>query len=171
MPPPLHVPLQQSEPIVHVSPGCPIPAPAQQTLLFMSQLFEQQSVFPLHCADVAPHMPPSPVVGASDAESPGAGLSLTGPSPGACESCGACESWGDDVSGVLDESIVLGASLLVESGVDALSVDPPSLGEGVEPELPHAARGYPNARTSRSSDLRMSTGVPGEEPVIDWSLD
>jgi hypothetical protein len=89
------MPLQQSEPIVHVLPDCTVPAPAQQTLLFMSQLFEQQSVFPLHCADVAPHMPPSPVVGASDAESPGDVPSLTGPSPGACESCGDCESCDD----------------------------------------------------------------------------
>jgi hypothetical protein len=40
----LQVPLQQSEPIVHEVPGCPVFAPAtQQTLLFMSQLFEQHS--------------------------------------------------------------------------------------------------------------------------------
>jgi hypothetical protein len=92
---PLHVPLQQSEPVMHVAWGCPIPAPAQQALFIMSQLFEQQSVFPLHIADVAPHMPPSvvpSVVGPSDAESPGDVPSLTGPSPGACESWGDCES-------------------------------------------------------------------------------
>jgi hypothetical protein len=94
----MHIPLQQSEPVMHVASCIPVPAPAQQTPLPVSQLFEQQSVFPLHIADVAPHMPPSvvpSVVGPSDAESPGDVPSLTGPSPGACESCGACESWGD----------------------------------------------------------------------------
>jgi hypothetical protein len=122
-PPPLQVPLQQSEPIMHVSPGCPNIAPgAQQRLLFwVSQLFEQQSVFALHIIDTAAHMVPSPVAspaGLSAAESPDvvpSGIApsdcIALPSPG-----GGCESWGDDVS------CMPGASMtLAESPLDAES--------------------------------------------------
>jgi hypothetical protein len=105
-PPPLQVPLQQSEAIVHEAPLA-----AQQRLVFMSQLFEQQSVFTLHPADTAAHMLlASPL--ASFVEL----LSVAEESPGDWPSVCICASAGGDCescvdpSGTLCTSIELGAS-------------------------------------------------------------
>jgi hypothetical protein len=119
-PPLSQVPLQQSEAIVHAAPGCPLgfaPIAQQTLLLFVSQMFEQQSVFALHVADTAAHMLlPSPAASLVELLSAAEESPVDWPSVCICASAGGDGESSADVSDMPGASIIeLGASYAAES--------------------------------------------------------
>lgn len=153
--------LQQSEAIVHESPGCPVPPPgAQHTLSMTSQFCEQHSELAMHCIETATHAAslaaslaiasPRDELSVAESSPVGPSVGITAPSPG-----GGCVS-GADMSGMFASSEFAASPPPAESRAAALSVAAASPWPTAPEPAPHAARGDTTVRTRRSSGLRMA---------------